>query len=72
MSEYLRPWKLVTLALGTGLLVLGAFVEQAPDWDVPISLIMAAAAYLTAPWSLRVLLERRWRPRRLQPTSPST
>jgi hypothetical protein len=60
-SEYLRPWKLVTLAIGIALLVLGSFYYQAPDWDIPISLIMAILAYLTAPWSMRVLLERKWR-----------
>lgn len=59
--EYLRPWKLVTLAAGIALLVLGSFYVKAPDWDIPISLIMAVFAYLTAPWSMRVLLERRWR-----------
>lgn len=61
LREYLRPWKLFTLAIGVALLLLGAYDEAAPDWDVPISLIMAALAYLTAPWSLRVVLERRWR-----------
>jgi hypothetical protein len=61
MSEYLRPWKLATLALGISLLAVGSFCYGAPDWDIPISFIMAVLAYLTAPWSLRVLLERRWR-----------
>ncbi|MDA8107706.1 MAG: hypothetical protein M0015_03630 [Betaproteobacteria bacterium] len=61
LAEYLRPWKLATLALGVALLVLGALTDQAPDWDVPVSLVMAFLAYLTAPWSLRVILERRWR-----------
>lgn len=61
LQEYLRPWKLMTLALGLALLVAGSFYEQAPDWDVPISLIMGLLAYLFAPWSLRVLIERRWR-----------
>ena len=61
MSEYLRPWKLTTLALGISLLVVGSFHYGAPDWDIPISFIMAMLAYLTAPWSLRILLERRWR-----------
>lgn len=60
MSEYLRPWKLTTLAIGIALLILGSFYYNAPDWDVPISFIMAILAYLTAPWSLRVILERRW------------
>lgn len=36
-------------------------MTPAPDWDIPISFIMAICTYLTAPWSLRVLLERRWR-----------
>lgn len=61
MSEYLRPWKLFSFAIGVMLLIVGSFYYNAPDWDVPISLIMAALAYLTAPWSMRVLLERRWR-----------
>jgi hypothetical protein len=43
------------------MLILGAFYYDAPDWDVPISFIMATLAYLTAPWSLRVIIERRWR-----------
>ena len=60
-AEYARPWKLVTLALGIALLVAGSFYCEAPDWDIPISLIMALLAYLTAPWSLRVIVERRWR-----------
>lgn len=59
--EYLRPWKLAALAAGIGLLIAGSVYMPAPDWDIPISFIMAAFAYLTAPWSLRTLLERRWR-----------
>lgn len=61
LAEYARPWKLLTLALGVALLILGSFYYKAPDWDIPISLIMASLAYLTAPWSLRVIVERRWR-----------
>ena len=61
MAEYLRPWKLVTFAIGLALLIAGSFYYEAPDWDIPISLIMAAFAYVTAPWSMRVLVERRWR-----------
>jgi hypothetical protein len=60
-TEYLRPWKLFTLAVGIALLVIGALLDIAPDWDIAISFIMALLAYLTAPWSLRVVLERRWR-----------
>ena len=58
--EYLRPWKLATLAVGVALLIAGSFYYDAPDWDVPISLLMACLAYLTAPWSLRIIVERRW------------
>lgn len=61
LSEYLRPWKLFTLAIGIALLIVGSFYYKAPDWDIPISLMMAILAYLTAPWSLRVILERKWR-----------
>ena len=61
MREWRRPWKLATLAIGIALLIAGAFWEEAPDWDIPISFIMAILTYLTAPWSLRALVERRWR-----------
>lgn len=61
MTEYFRPWKLFTLAIGIALLIVGSFYYEAPDWDIPVSFIMAILAYLTAPWSLRVILERQWR-----------
>ena len=60
-SEYLRPWKLFSLAIGIGLLIAGSIYTPAPDWDIPISLIMAICTYLTAPCSLRTLIERNWR-----------
>lgn len=60
MVEYSRPWKLLFLSFGLALLIIGSYY-QAPDWDIPISFIMAAFAYLTASWSLRVILERRWK-----------
>jgi hypothetical protein len=61
LNEYLRPWKLATLMLGIALLILGSFYYRAPDWDIPISVIMAIFTYISGPWSVRVLLERRWR-----------
>lgn len=61
LTEYRRPWKLATLAAGIALLILGSFYYDAPDWDIPISIIMAGFAYTTAPWSFRVILERKWR-----------
>ena len=61
VAEYARPWKLFSLACGIGLLVFGSVYFPAPDWDIAISLIMAILTYLTAPFSLRVIVERRWR-----------
>ena len=61
VHEYKRPWKLITLFIGVLLLVVGSYLYPAPDWDIPISFIMAAFAYLTAPWSLRVIIKRRWK-----------
>lgn len=60
LAEYQRPWKLFALFSGLSLLVLGSFYYRAPDWDIPISFIMALFSYLTAAWSLRVLVERQW------------
>ncbi|QLQ31493.1 MAG: hypothetical protein HZT40_07685 [Candidatus Thiothrix singaporensis] len=61
LIEYFRPWKIVLLLVGITLLIGGSYYYQAPDWDIPISFIMAIFAYLTAPWSMRVVLERKWR-----------
>lgn len=61
LGECRRPWKLATFALGLGLLIVGSFVWSAPDWDIPISIIMAGFTYLTAGWSMHVIVERRWR-----------
>jgi len=61
MAEYLRPWKLITLAIGIALLIVGSYYYDVLDWDIPISLIMAGLAYLTAPVSMRIILERNWK-----------
>jgi hypothetical protein len=61
LIEYKRPWKLFTLFIGLSLLIAGSFYYQAPDWDIPISFIMAFFAYLTASWSMRVIVERQWK-----------
>ena len=60
-TELIRPWKLITLSIGVGLLIWGSFYYHAPDWDIAISLIMALFAYLTASWSMHVMVERQWR-----------
>ena len=39
MNEFLRPWKLITLAIGIAILIAGSFYYVIPDWDIPISLI---------------------------------
>jgi hypothetical protein len=54
-TELLRPGKLITLALGIQILIIGSYTEGAPDWDVGISLIMAVVAFLTAPQAVRGL-----------------
>lgn len=59
--RYASPWNLATLGVGIALLITGSFYYQAPDWDIPISLIMAGFAYLTAAWSLQVIVFRVWR-----------
>lgn len=61
IEEYKRPWKLFSLFAGLALLIIGSHYNQAPDWDIPISFIMAFFAYLTAPWSMRVVVERQWK-----------
>lgn len=61
LIEYIRPWKLSTFAIGLGLLIAGSFYYQAPDWDIPISIIMAGLTYLTASWSVGVIRDRRWK-----------
>lgn len=61
MNEYLRPWKLISFILGLGLLIAGSYYYVAPDWDIPVSVIMATLTYLTAPWSWRIIMERKWK-----------
>ncbi len=59
--DYLRPWKLLSLACGVALLVVGSFIEQAIDWDVPICFLMAISTYIFAPITSRTLFWRRWK-----------
>lgn len=61
LVEYIRPWKLATLAIGIALLIIGSIHIEASDWDIPISLIMAILAYLTAPLCARAVFEWRWK-----------
>lgn len=59
--NYRHPWNISALFVGIGLLIAGSYYYEAPDWDIPISLIMAGFSYLTAAWSLHVLVKREWR-----------
>jgi hypothetical protein len=61
LTEQRRPWKIATLVIGLSLLIFGSFYYQAPDWDIPVSFIMAGFTYLTAGWSMHVIAERHWR-----------
>jgi hypothetical protein len=61
MNEYLRPWKLATFAIGMAWLFWGALYQNIPDWDFGVSIIMGALAYITAPWSVRVIALRKYR-----------
>ena len=60
LRDYLRPWKLFSLACGIGILSAGACLTPAPDWDTAISLLMALSTYIFAPISGRTLFRRRW------------
>ena len=59
--EYLRPWKLITLACGVALLIVGACYYRFADWDIGVSVLMAFITYFTAPWSLRVVWKLHWK-----------
>ena len=59
--ETARSWKLATLAIGLGLLIAGAYLTPAPDWDIGVSIVMAGFTYLFAGWSMRMIIERRCR-----------
>ncbi|MBR0071997.1 MAG: hypothetical protein IJP87_06625, partial [Campylobacter sp.] len=61
IKDYLRVWKLFTLACGIGLLIIGSFVTPAIDWDIPISFIMGIATYIFAPITARSLFRRYWK-----------
>ena len=53
--------RLCLLAAGLVLLCVGSHVMPSADWDYPISFIMGVCAYVTAPWTVRALVYRRWK-----------
>jgi len=58
LNELIRPWKIATFVAGLSLLVLGAKLDIALDWDIGVSIVMALTAYVTAPWVVRSLRDR--------------
>jgi hypothetical protein len=42
-------------------MIVGSIHFPAPDWDIPISVIMPAITYVTALCSVRTIVDRRWR-----------
>lgn len=61
LHDYLRPWKLFSLACGIAILIVGSYLQPAPDWDIPISFLMAFSTYLFAPITSRTLARRQWK-----------
>ena len=57
----IAPCRLCCLAAGLALLCVGSHVTPSVDWDYPISFIMGICAYVTAPWTVRALVYRRWK-----------
>lgn len=53
--EWIRPWKLATLACGLALLCWGAIEERLADWDIGLSFLMGLLTYLFAPWTIQVV-----------------
>ena len=60
MMKYTHPFNVITLMLGVMCLILGAIYAGAPDWDIPISIIMALFCYLFATPTVEVILDRKW------------
>jgi hypothetical protein len=54
--DLFRPWKLISFLLSTGLLCYGACNLDFPDWNIPVSLIMASLTYLTAPFVINTFI----------------
>lgn len=60
LNDYLSQRNLFFLIAGLMFLFTGAELSGLPDWDIPVSVLMALCAYVTAAPTLRVVLERRW------------
>ncbi len=51
----LLTWKNLTFAIGLSWLVWGALVLDYPDWDIPLSILMAGSTYLSADRFIKAL-----------------
>lgn len=51
----LLTWKNITFAIGLSWLVWGALVLDYPDWDIPLSILMAGSTYLSADRFIKAL-----------------
>lgn len=56
----MNTWKAATFAIGLAWLIWGALFFGYPDWDIPVSLLMAFSTLLLAEWSVTALMERRY------------
>ena len=56
LAELIRPWKLLSLALGMAWLLFGGLNYSISDWDVGISVLMGCLTYVCAPWSVATIL----------------
>jgi hypothetical protein len=59
-DHWMFTWKNSTFAVGVILLLMGAVADVAPDWDIPVTVIMASLTYATAERSAGNLLRRKW------------
>lgn len=46
---YVEPWRLFTLFVGVSIMLFGAEVERAPDWDRGVSLLMCGLTFVLMP-----------------------
>lgn len=58
--QFSHPARLLSLAIGIVLLLMGSVIVQAPDWDFGVCFVMAVFTYLTAEKSVAAFLDRRW------------
>jgi len=54
-------WKNITFAVGLAWLLFGALTYRLVDWDVPVSLMMAACTYASAEWVVGAIWRRQYR-----------